>query len=117
MRNATFDELELLDGRGYFSTLKVTTAIGFTYYESSNGVAIKVEPLIPGYVNDGLHNGIDLQFQTSNGSISANWGGFGITRGEQHFDYVFQDGKHYTCEHTNILFVIKEPDIINIFFS
>lgn len=72
------DELEMLNGELYYSLLKVTNALNFTYIIRSNGLTVKQEPLIPGKVFDGDVVGYDLNFLPSKAKVTANWDGFGL---------------------------------------
>ncbi|KAI0215917.1 hypothetical protein LSAT2_032052 [Lamellibrachia satsuma] len=76
-RHAEADELALKDGESYFVVLRVTNKLGFVYTVHSNGVTVKLEPLLPGNVRDGDIVGTDLNYQPSVTSLSANWDGFG----------------------------------------
>ena len=71
------DELNMHDGDSFFVELSVTNMLGFTYSVRSDGATIQLEPLIPGQVYDGLVTGVDLSFQSSTTTLSANWDGFG----------------------------------------
>ena len=79
MRRADADELQLVDGKTYFSTVRITNLLGHTYSVRSNGVIVQVQPLVPGIVRDGDIFGVDLSFQPSLSELSANWDGFGGT--------------------------------------
>ena len=72
------DELEMLNGELYYSLLRVTNALNYTYIIRSDGVTIKQEPLIPGKVYDGDVIGYDLNFLPSKSMVTANWDGFGL---------------------------------------
>ena len=72
------DELQMLNGELYYSLLRVTNALNYTYIMRSNGVTIKQDPLIPGKVFDGDVIGYDLNFLRSKAMVSANWDGFGL---------------------------------------
>ena len=69
--------MALKDGESYFVVLRVTNKLGFVYTVHSNGVTVKLEPLLPGNVRDGDIVGTDLNYQPSFTSLSANWDGFG----------------------------------------
>lgn len=84
--SATLDELKLVDRESYFVVLKVTNDLGYVTMLHSNGVTVKLEPLLPGIVRDGEIPGIDLQYQTSKETLSANWDSFGITRKDGSFE-------------------------------
>ncbi|VDI54125.1 Hypothetical predicted protein [Mytilus galloprovincialis] len=72
------DELEMLNGELYYSLLRVTNALNYTYMIRSNGVTVKQEPLIPGKVFDGDLIGYDLNFLNSKAMVTVNWDGFGL---------------------------------------
>lgn len=72
------DELKMSNRELYYSLLRVTNALGYTYIIRSNGVTIEIDPLLPGEVFDGDIEGWDLQFQQSKTKVSANWRGFGL---------------------------------------
>ena len=74
------DGLDMHDGDSFFIELRVTNMLGFTYSVRSDGVTIQLEPLIPGQVYDGLVTGVDLSFQPSTTTLSANWDGFGYDK-------------------------------------
>ncbi|XP_063408918.1 uncharacterized protein LOC134692399 [Mytilus trossulus] len=76
--NAMLDGLNLRGGELYYSLLRVTNALNYTYIIRSNGVTIEEDPLIPGRVFDGYIPGFDLNVQPSRRKISANWDGFGL---------------------------------------
>ncbi|CAC5392346.1 unnamed protein product [Mytilus coruscus] len=67
------DELEMLNGELYYSLLRVTNALNYTYMIRSNGVTFKQEPLIPGKVFDGDLSGFDLNFLNSKEMVTVNW--------------------------------------------
>ena len=71
------DEMDMLNGELYYSLLRVTNALDYTYIIRSNGVTIKPEPLIPGKLFDGEVIGYDLSFLRSIAMVTANWPGFG----------------------------------------
>ena len=72
------DELQMLNGELYYSLLRVTNALNYTYIMRSNGVTIKQDPLLPGKVFDGHVDGYDLNFLRSRAMVTANWNGFGL---------------------------------------
>ncbi|CAG2187681.1 unnamed protein product [Mytilus edulis] len=72
------DEVHMESGALYYSLLKVTNALNYTYIIRSNGVTIQQDPLIPGKVFDGDITGYDLNFMPSRTSVSANWDSFGL---------------------------------------
>ena len=77
------------DGDSFFIELRVTNALGYSYSLHSDGLTIQLEPLIPGQVRDGSVIGVDLNFQPSTDTLSANWDGFGSDKDPQTFsDYI-----------------------------
>ena len=75
-------EVDLEEGTRYYSLLRVTNAIGYTYTLRSDGVTVNSFPLIPGYVYDGDVKGYDLLIIPSRSTISANWESFGEIKEE-----------------------------------
>ncbi|XP_076086943.1 uncharacterized protein LOC143057517 [Mytilus galloprovincialis] len=75
---ASLDGLYLRSGELYYSLLRVTNALNYTYIIRSNGVTVKDDPLLPGSVFDGYIPRFDLNVQPSRRKISANWDGFGL---------------------------------------
>ena len=74
---AAADELPLKDGESYFVVVRATNKLGYVHTIPSDGVTVKLEPLLPGNVRDGDITGKDLNYQPSVTSLSANWDGFG----------------------------------------
>ena len=74
---AAADELPLKDGESYFVVVRATNKLGYVHTIHSDGVTVKLEPLLPGNVRDGDITGKDLNYQPSVTSLSANWDGFG----------------------------------------
>ena len=72
------DGLPLENGKMYYSLLKVTNALNYTYILRSNGVTVEKNPLLPGKVFDGDVSGYDLNFLPSKTVVYANWDGFGL---------------------------------------
>ncbi|XP_076085497.1 uncharacterized protein LOC143056293 [Mytilus galloprovincialis] len=72
------DGLSLLNGELYYSLVKVTTAIGYSYFLRSDGVTIQQNALLPGRVFDGDMTGYDLNVLSSQSIVFANWDGFGL---------------------------------------
>ncbi|KAI0235602.1 hypothetical protein LSAT2_013879 [Lamellibrachia satsuma] len=108
-REAEADELSLKDGESYFVVLRVTNKLGFVYTVHSNGVTVKLEPLLPGNVRDGDIVGTDLNYQPSVTSLSANWDGFGKPKNDNsgpviskvsHVDATI--GEHLKIEHYEV---------------
>ncbi|XP_066299088.1 uncharacterized protein [Branchiostoma lanceolatum] len=74
---ATSDEFDLHDGETYYTVVRATNQLGYSYSVRSDGVTVKLEPLVPGVVRDGPIIGFDLSHQQSVTSLSANWDSFG----------------------------------------
>lgn len=72
------DGLSLLNGELYYSLVKVTTALGYSYILRSDGVTIQQNALLPGRVFDGDMAGYDLNVLTSQSIVRGNWDGFGL---------------------------------------
>lgn len=64
-------------GVRYYSLVKVTNAIGYTYTLRSDGVTVSAFALIPGFVYDGDVEGFDLIVLPSPYTVTANWDKFG----------------------------------------
>ncbi|XP_070562332.1 uncharacterized protein [Ptychodera flava] len=79
--SATTDGLGMSDGESYYIVVKATNALGYSYSLRSDGVNIMMEPLLPGIVRDGDIVGLDLNYQASVVTLSANWDGFGQDNG------------------------------------
>jgi hypothetical protein len=75
------DGLHMRNGELYYSLLRVTNALNFTYIIRSDGVTIEQDPLLPGKVFDGDITGYDLNFMPSKTMVTANWDGFGLPAG------------------------------------
>lgn len=77
MTKAEADELNLKDGEAYFVIVRATNKLGFAYTMHSDGLTVQLEPMLPGNVRDGDIVGVDLNYQLSVTTLSANWDGFG----------------------------------------
>jgi hypothetical protein len=76
--NATNNALSLTHGQGYFVTVRATSATGATAEASSDGVTVDTTGPAPGTVSDGSGApSLDVDWQASTTTISANWVGFG----------------------------------------
>jgi hypothetical protein len=75
------DELHMGSGELFYSLLRVTNTLNYTYVIRSNGVTVVQNPLVPGDVFDGDITGYDLNFQPTRTRASANWDGFGHSTG------------------------------------
>ena len=75
--SAEADELQLKDGESFFVIVRGTNKLGYVRTIHSNGITVKLDPLRPGNVRDGDIAGVDLNYQLSLTSLSANWDGFG----------------------------------------
>ncbi|XP_070573769.1 uncharacterized protein [Ptychodera flava] len=71
------DGLDMKNGETYYSVVKATNLLGHKSVIRSDGVTIQLEPPSPKDVRDGDVYGIDLNFQDSITSLSANWDHFG----------------------------------------
>ncbi|XP_076085507.1 uncharacterized protein LOC143056307 [Mytilus galloprovincialis] len=72
------DGLSLENGKMYYSLVKVTNKLNYTYILRSDGVTIEKNPLLPGKVFDGDVTGYDINYLPSNKIVYANWDGFGL---------------------------------------
>ncbi|XP_061197209.1 uncharacterized protein LOC133205414 [Saccostrea echinata] len=69
------DVVTLQNGITYINVVKTTDALNRTRTSRSNGVAVKIQPPVPGDVRDGVQE--DINYQESVTSLSANWDAFG----------------------------------------
>ena len=69
------DMVALQNGITYINVVKVVDALNRTRISRSNGVAVKIQPPLPGIVRDGLAE--DINYQESTSVLSANWDAFG----------------------------------------
>lgn len=69
------DILNLTNGRTYINIIKTVDALNRTRISRSDGIAVKIEPPIPGTVRDGEAD--DLDYQESIQVLSVNWDPFG----------------------------------------
>lgn len=76
--NGMLDGIHMKDRELYYSLLRVTNALNYTYIIRSNGVTIEEDPLLPGKVFDGYITGFDLNILPSQRKVTANWDGFGL---------------------------------------
>ncbi|XP_053401006.1 uncharacterized protein LOC123523226 isoform X2 [Mercenaria mercenaria] len=74
------EQLNLIEGRRYYSLVRVQNMLGFVYTLRSDGVTINSNPMLPGMVYDGDVTGYDLKVLSSRTIVSANWEGFGELR-------------------------------------
>ncbi|VDH98959.1 Hypothetical predicted protein [Mytilus galloprovincialis] len=72
------DGLSLENGKMYYSLVKVTNKLNYTYILRSDGVTIEKNPLLPGKVFDGDVTGYDINYLPFNTIVYANWDGFGL---------------------------------------
>ena len=86
---AVSDEVFLHDSGTYYSVVRATNLLGHVHVVRSNGITVKVEPLIPGVVRDGPIIGYSLNYQPGTTSLSANWDGFGAEYGNIRADGTF----------------------------
>ena len=80
------DELNLKDGETYYFIIRAMNKLGHVFSHYSNGITVKLEPLLPGNVRDGDVVGFDLNYQPSTTSLSASWDGFGYDMNEEQED-------------------------------
>ena len=78
---AEADELPVKDGDSIFVVVRATNMLGYVQTLRSNGITVKLEPMVPGNVRDGDIIGVDLNYQPSVSTLSANWDGFGPPKG------------------------------------
>lgn len=69
------DMVTLKNGITYINVIKTIDALNRTRISRSNGVAVRIQPPLPGDVRDGLQD--DINYQESITSLSANWDAFG----------------------------------------
>ncbi|XP_078697384.1 uncharacterized protein LOC144925295 [Branchiostoma floridae x Branchiostoma belcheri] len=92
------DELHMQDGETFFSAVRATNEMDFTYTVRSDGITVTLEPLIPGEVRDGGVVGYDLNLQPSITTLSANWDSFGDRRQQGQLD----EDKEQTVEYYEV---------------
>ena len=85
----------LRDGESYFTVVRVTNKLGYTYALRSDGIAIQLEPLLPGKVRDGPIIGRDLNYQQSTSQLHGNWDSFGQDRKHSGFIVNGELGNEY----------------------
>ncbi|XP_038050876.1 uncharacterized protein LOC119724026 [Patiria miniata] len=73
----TNTDIKMTDGETYYIIVRATNVMGLAVTVRSDGITVKLDPLIPGQVYDGLLVGFDLTYQKETDTISANWKGFG----------------------------------------
>src|SRR5262245_13218250 len=69
--------LTLSTGTTYFVTVRAFNGLGEMSQVTSDGVLVDGTAPVAGTVNDGASTGIDIEFQSSTTTLSANWNGFG----------------------------------------
>ena len=67
----------MTDGEAYYVLVRAVNALGLVITVRSDGITVKRDPLIPGYVYDGPLVGVDMTYQQETDRISASWSGFG----------------------------------------
>ena len=77
------DEIEIEDREAFFANVTSTNALNFTIHMHSDGITVKLEPVLPGTVRDGIIPGIDLSFQANNHTIGCHWNGFGNNQNDE----------------------------------
>ncbi|VDI27589.1 Hypothetical predicted protein, partial [Mytilus galloprovincialis] len=106
------DELQMLNGELYYSLLRVTNALDYTYILRSNGVTIKQDPLMPGKVFDGDVDGYDLNFLRSKAMVTANWDGFGLPVNTQVQVDIISGNPGVHVNQENIDYQDKNQDVV-----
>ncbi|XP_076087285.1 uncharacterized protein LOC143057777 [Mytilus galloprovincialis] len=109
--DANLDGLSLRSGELYYSLLRVTNALNYTYIIRSNGVTVEDDPLIPGSVYDGYITGFDLNIQPSPRKISANWDGFGLLASDV-FEADVEGNQGYQANNSNTAHQPNAQEII-----
>ena len=69
------------DGNSIFVVVRATNMLGYVQTLRSDGITVKLEPMVAGNVRDGDIIGVDLNYQPSVSTLSANWDGFGPPQG------------------------------------
>lgn len=72
------DMVTLQNGITYINVVKIRDALNRTRISISNGIAVKIQPPVPGSVRDGLAE--DINYQESTLTLSANWDVFGKSK-------------------------------------
>ena len=98
---ASVDELNIHDRESFFVKLTARNYLNHTIHLHSDGITIKLEPVIPGTVRDGIIQGVDLSYQVHNDSIGCHWDGFGRSRTDGTFTDILE-GKYY-CYHLSLV--------------
>ena len=83
MTSGMVDGLSLRDGESFYAVVTATNALGHVTSHHSDGVTVRLEPLVPGTVRDGDVIGTDLNFWPHTDWLAANWGGFGLDRADE----------------------------------
>ena len=102
------DELIFENMKTYINVIRVVDALNRTRIGRSNGVSVQIQPPYPGFVNDGL--GEDLNFQSSNDTLSANWHGFGESNSNNpsqsidHFEVAVGNDRRYEDTRVNVMY-------------
>jgi hypothetical protein len=106
LKKITLDELGLKDREAYYVIMRIKNQLGYVSILHSDGITVKLDPLMPGNVRDGNLTGIDQSYQSSLTSISANWDGFGTDRNDGSFDE-YVTGTNKSRVNVQQLFVYK----------
>ncbi|XP_063447918.1 uncharacterized protein LOC134727466 [Mytilus trossulus] len=69
------DVMNLTNGFTYINIIRTVDALNRTRIARSDGIAVKIEPPVPGTVRDGERD--DLTYQESIHELSVNWDSFG----------------------------------------
>ncbi|CAH1258771.1 JAG1 [Branchiostoma lanceolatum] len=97
------DQVDLMDKQTYYSIVRATNTLGYSYFVRSDGITITKEPLLPGHVRDGDIFGVDLNGQPSVTTISANWDQFGGPAMEiQYYEIAVGSDRGFPSTRSNI---------------
>lgn len=69
------DLISLKNGVTYVNIIRTIDALGRVHESRSNGVAVRIQPPLPGFVRDGP--GKDIDYQESTNQLQVNWDAFG----------------------------------------
>ncbi|XP_064646638.1 uncharacterized protein LOC135499666 isoform X2 [Lineus longissimus] len=77
---ASYDGLKMKDGEAYFVKVKNTNSLNDSYIIRSDSITIRRDKLVPGRVNDGPFEGLDLMYSASQIKVDTNWQDFGMRK-------------------------------------